>query len=75
LTVAIEVAAETPSINLQAPGKLQIPISNNEAHVFYGPSYFQWPLMIGAWSFFGAWCLEFGALVAAQSLKRILKHH
>lgn len=69
LTVAIEAAAKAPSADLQAPEKHQTSSSNHEAKDFANR-----PISYGfvddAWSFFGAWCLELGALnsFAVQNL-------
>jgi hypothetical protein len=44
---------EAPSINIQAPKKLQIPSSNLASQI---------PLVFGSWYFSGAWCFSAGCL-------------
>ncbi len=72
------VCIEAPSTNLQAPEKLQTSNSNQRWH---RPGYqcetalrrvpagsLKSGLMIGAWMFSGAWCLEVGAFVSQGSI-------
>src|ERR1017187_4650738 len=70
---------EAPSTNLQAPEKLQTSSSNQRKHkrsiqrelLFAEPpaGWLKSGLVIGAWMFSGAWCLELGALASQNSIE------
>src|ERR1043166_5708039 len=54
---------KAPSTNIQAPEKLQIPITSPGS---------EWCLRFGTWCFHGAWMLELGAFLVHSFHNRLL---